>query len=72
MIIPIFPQSENKTGKKLKPYLAYAISYPQSNLLSNNPQVIEDIFEPQKVMANSVHLENLNRVDYEYDDARAE
>ena len=68
MIIPVFPKEKNTTEKILKPYLSYAISFPQSRLLHQNPKLIEEIFEPQKVIANTVHLQNRNRVGYEYDD----
>ena len=68
-IIPIFPQKENNSGETLKPYLAYFISYPQSDFLNKNPKNIE-IFGPENYIANTVAQANHNRnVGYAYDDA---
>ena len=67
MIFPVFPKKTNDFGKNLKPYFAYATSYPESKFLHDKPENIEKIFGPQRKIVNTVGIEKAKRAKYQID-----
>ena len=67
MIFPVFPKSNNDYGENLKPYFAYATSYPESKFLHDKPENIERIFGPQRKIVNTVGIEKAKRAKYQID-----